>query len=146
MNYLDIELMGSDQVLHRLRDFKGKKVVLYFYPKDNTSGCTLEAQEFTRLQDDFMNLGYKIIGVSKDTVKSHQNFIEKQNLDLLLLSDPETRLIEAFNVYVEKSMYGRKYMGIERSTFLLDEEGQIVKEYRSVKAKEHPSSLLCDLK
>lgn len=146
MNYLDIELMGSDQVLHRLKDFKGKKVVLYFYPKDNTSGCTLEAQEFTRLQDDFMNLGYKIIGVSKDTVKSHQNFIEKQNLDLLLLSDPETRLIEAFNVYVEKSMYGRKYMGIERSTFLLDEEGKIVKEYRSVKAKEHPSTLLCDLK
>jgi len=146
MNYLDIELMGSDQVLHRLKDFKGKKVVLYFYPKDNTSGCTMEAQEFTRLQDEFMNLGYKIIGVSKDSVKSHQSFIEKQNLDLLLLSDTEGRLVEAFNVYVEKSMYGRKYMGIERSTFILDEFGNISKEYRSVKAKEHPYSLLCELK
>lgn len=145
MSFLNIELMGSDNVLHQLKDFSGKKVILYFYPKDNTSGCTLEAREFTRLEDDFMKLGYKIIGVSKDSVKSHNSFIEKQDLGILLLSDPDLKLIQALDVYKEKSMYGRKYMGVERSTFVLDELGNIVKEFRSVKAKEHPSQLLKEL-
>ena len=145
MNYLDIVLQASDNNTYSLRDFNGQKLVLYFYPKDNTSGCTLESKDFTCLVDDFAAKGYKIVGVSRDSVKSHQNFITKQELNLLLLSDKDEELVTAFDVLKEKSMYGKTYMGIERSTFVLDEQGNIVKEYRKVKAKGHAETVLAEL-
>ena len=142
MNYQDIALLGNDEVTYRLRDFFGKKVVLYFYPKDNTEGCTLEAKDFTALKAEYRQKGYQIIGVSADSVQSHQSFCTSQNLDLLLLSDPDLALIHAFDVFREKSMYGKTYMGIERSTFVIDETGTVVRELRKVSAKNHASSLL----
>lgn len=146
MNILDIKLKASDDFEYTLRDFKGQKLILYFYPKDNTSGCTLESKDFTCLKDQFEAIGYKIIGVSKDSVRSHKNFIQKQELDLLLLSDPEKELISALDLLKEKSMYGKKYMGVVRSTFVLDEQGIITKEYRNIKAKDHAETVLADLK
>jgi len=145
VNYLNIKLQASDDKEYSLSDFKGQKIVLYFYTKDNTSGCTIEAKDFTCLVDEFKNKGYFIIGVSRDSVKSHKNFILKQDLNLLLLSDIDEKLVTAFDVLKEKSMYGRKYMGIVRSTFILDEEGKIVKEYRKIKAKGHAEEVLNDL-
>ncbi len=145
VNYLNIKLQASDDKEYSLSDFKGQKIVLYFYPKDNTSGCTIEAKDFTCLVDEFKSKGYFIIGVSRDSVKSHKNFILKQDLNLLLLSDSDEKLVTAFDVLKEKSMYGRKYMGIVRSTFILDEEGKIVKEYRKIKAKGHAEEVLNDL-
>lgn len=144
-NYLDITLQASDDSQYALKDFNGQKVVLYFYPKDNTSGCTLESKSFTCLKDQYKEKGYTIIGVSKDSVRSHKNFITKQELDLLLLADPEQELIKAFDVLREKKMYGKTYMGVVRSTFVLDEEGTIVKEFRNVKAKGHAEALLDEL-
>ena len=145
MKYLDIKLEASDDSTYSLRDFLGSKVILYFYPKDNTSGCTVEAKDFTALQSEFLKKGYKIVGVSRDSVKSHKNFITKQELNLLLLSDVNEEMVKAFDVLKEKSMYGRTYMGIVRSTFILDEEGKIVKEIRKVKVKEHAQLLLNEL-
>lgn len=142
MNYLNIKLQASNDKEYSLNDFNGQKVILYFYPKDNTSGCTIEAKDFTFLQEEFKNKGYTIIGVSKDTIKSHKNFILKQELNLLLLSDPEQALIKAFDVLKEKTMYGRKYIGIVRSTFILDEKGTIINEYRNVKSKGHAETIL----
>jgi peroxiredoxin Q/BCP len=144
-NYLDIKLPASDGNSYTLKDFAGKKVILYFYPKDNTSGCTIEAKDFTCLQSEYNEKGYTIIGVSRDSVKSHLSFINKQDLGLLLLSDENEELVKAFDVLKEKSMYGKKYMGIERSTFILDENGKIVKEYRKVKAKDHAQKVLDEL-
>lgn len=146
MNYLDIKLNASDESTYSLKDFNGQKIVLYFYPRDNTPGCTLEAKSFTCLKDEYNKLGYKIIGVSKDSVKKHQNFINKQELDLLLLSDINEELVIAFDVLKEKKNYGKTYMGIVRSTFILDENGKIISEYRNVKAKTHPEELLEELK
>ncbi len=117
-------------------DFKGQKVILYFYPKDNTSGCTQEACDFR----DNLNRLTKyapVVGVSPDSIKSHKSFREKQGLNFILLSDPEHKLAQKFDVWKEKSMYGRKYMGIERSTFIIDENGNIEKEWRKVKVKGH---------
>lgn len=145
MKYLDIKLEASDDSSYSLRDFLGSKVVLYFYPKDNTSGCTIEAKDFTSLQSDFLKKGYKIIGVSRDSVKSHKSFINKQELNLLLLSDVNEELVKSFDVLKEKSMYGKTYMGIVRSTFVLDEKGNILKEFRNVKVKDHAQLLLNEL-
>jgi len=145
MNILDIKLQASDDQTYTLRDFKGQKIVLYFYPKDNTSGCTLESKDFTCLKDQFLEKGYKIIGVSKDSVKSHKNFILKQELDLLLLADIDLELINELDLLKEKSMYGKKYMGVVRSTFILDENGNITKEYRDIKANGHAEAVLADL-
>lgn len=145
MSYKNITLQASDEKSYSINDFNGQKIVLYFYPKDNTSGCTLESKTFTQLKDDFKNKGYKIIGVSRDSVKSHKNFITKQELDLLLLSDPNEELVKAFDVLKEKKMYGKTYMGIVRSTFILDENGDITKEYRNVKAKGHAEQVLEEL-
>ena len=126
---------------YSLNDFKGQKVILYFYPKDNTSGCTQEACDF---RDNINRLTSfaTVIGVSPDSIKSHLKFKEKQSLNFILLSDPEHKLAEAFNVWVEKSMYGRKYMGIERSTFALDENLNIIKEWRKVKVKGHVDEVI----
>ena len=136
----EIKLQGIDidgiENEYSLNDFKGQKVILYFYPKDNTSGCTQEACDF---RDNINRLTSfaTVIGVSPDSIKSHLKFKEKQSLNFILLSDPEHKLAEAFNVWVEKSMYGRKYMGIERSTFVLDENLNVIKEWRKVKVKGH---------
>ena len=136
----NIKLQGIDidgiEKEYSLNDFKGQKVILYFYPKDNTSGCTQEACDF---RDNINRLTSfaTVIGVSPDSIKSHLKFKEKQDLNFVLLSDPEHKLAEAFNVWVEKSMYGRKYMGIERSTFVLDENLNVLKEWRKVKVKGH---------
>ena len=141
----NIKLQGIDikgiEKEYSLNDFKGQKVILYFYPKDNTSGCTQEACDF---RDNINRLTSfaTVIGVSPDSIKSHLKFKEKQSLNFILLSDPEHKLAEAFNVWVEKSMYGRKYMGIERSTFVLDENLNIIKEWRKVKVKGHVDNVI----
>ena len=128
-----------------LSDYKGKKVILYFYPKDNTSGCTLEAQAFRNRRDAFLKNGYVVLGVSRDSIKKHCNFRDKNELNFPLLSDEDETVCNLYGVLKEKSMYGRKYMGIERSTFIIDEEGRLVKEYRNVKAATHVDDLLEDL-
>ena len=141
----EIKLQGIDidgiEKAYSLNDFKGQKVILYFYPKDNTSGCTQEACDF---RDNINRLTSfaTVIGVSPDSIKSHLKFKEKQSLNFILLSDPEHKLAEAFNVWVEKSMYGRKYMGIERSTFVIDENLNIIKEWRKVKVKGHVDEVI----
>lgn len=141
----NIKLQGLDidgnEKEYSLQDFKGQKVVLYFYPKDNTSGCTQEACDF---RDNINRLTKyaTVIGVSPDSIKSHIKFKEKQILNFILLSDPEHTLSLAFNVWKEKSMYGRKYMGIERSTFILDEDLNIIKEWRKVKVKGHVDEVI----
>ena len=141
----NIKLQGIDidgtEKEYSLNGFKGQKVILYFYPKDNTSGCTQEACDF---RDNINRLTSfaTVIGVSPDSIKSHLKFKENQSLNFILLSDPEHKLAEAFNVWVEKSMYGRKYMGIERSTFVLDENLNIIKEWRKVKVKSHVDEVI----
>ena len=141
----DIKLQGIDidgiEKEYSLNDFKGQKVILYFYPKDNTSGCTQEACDFRDNINRLTSLA-TVIGVSPDSIKSHLKFKEKQSLNFILLSDPEHKLAEAFNVWVEKSMYGRKYMGIERSTFVLDENLNVIKEWRKVKVKGHVDEVI----
>jgi peroxiredoxin Q/BCP len=126
----------------RLADFKGKKLVLYFYPKDDTSGCTSEAQAFTAAADEFKAAGAAVVGVSKDSVKSHDKFKAKYELNFPLGSDAEGAAVEAYGVWVEKSMYGRKYMGIERATYLIDGAGRIAKVWRKVKVTGHAADVL----
>lgn len=126
----------------KLSDFIGKKVVLYFYPKDNTPGCTAEA---CNLRDNYKALqkaGYEILGVSKDGEKSHQKFIDKHELPFTLLADEEKEIHEKYGTWVEKSMYGRKYMGTARVTFLIDEKGKIEKIIEKVKTKDHTAQIL----
>ena len=141
----DIKLQGLDaegnEKEFSLNDFKGQKVILYFYPKDNTSGCTQEACDF-RNNINRLTSYATVIGVSPDSIKSHKSFKEKQSLNFILLSDPEHKLAEKFEVWKEKSMYGRKYMGIERSTFVLDENLNIIKEWRKVKVKGHIAEVI----
>ena len=143
MNKIKLQGLSPDgqEMTLSLNDFKGKKIVLYFYPKDNTSGCTQEACNF---RDNMNRLTpySTVIGVSPDSIKSHQKFKEKENLNFILLSDPEHILSSLFNVWVEKSMYGRKYMGIERSTFILDEKLNILKEWRKVKVNGHVDEVI----
>ena len=141
----DIKLQGLDtdgnEKEYSLSDFRGEKVILYFYPKDNTSGCTQEACDFRDNINRLTNVA-TVIGVSPDSIKSHIKFKEKQFLNFILLSDTEHKLAEKYGVWKEKSMYGRKYMGIERSTFILDENGNIQKEWRKVKVKGHVDEVL----
>ena len=140
MKLQGIDIDGIEKE-YSLNDFKGQKVILYFYPKDNTSGCTQEACDFRDNINRLTNFA-TVIGVSPDSIKSHLKFKEKQSLNFILLSDPEHKLAETFNVWVEKSMYGRKYMGIERSTFVLDENLNIIKEWRKVKVKGHVDEVI----
>lgn len=142
----DFSLEGDDGKTYSLSSFKGKNFILYFYPKDNTPGCTTEALEFTALKDEYKNKGYIIVGVSPDSVSSHQKFKDKHNLEVLLLSDPEKKCAEAFGAYGEKKNYGKVYFGIIRSTFAIDEEGILVKQFINVKAKGHAERVLCELK
>ncbi|MCH9769581.1 MAG: peroxiredoxin [Gammaproteobacteria bacterium] len=129
-----------------LEDFSGKNIVLYFYPKDNTSGCTQESEDFRDAYKKFKNLNTEIIGISKDSMKSHQNFSEKYSLPFPLISDPEKTICELFEVMKEKSMYGRKYLGIERSTFLIDSNGKLLHEWRKVKVPGHVTEVLIKTK
>jgi thioredoxin-dependent peroxiredoxin len=124
-----------------LSTLKGRPFVLYFYPKDDTSGCTKEALEFTKLSRKFEALGIPVIGVSKDSVASHDRFKTKYKIKLTLASDPETETAQAFGVWVEKSMYGRRYMGMERATFLIDAAGKIRQVWRKVKVSGHAEAV-----
>ena len=126
----------------RLKDFAGRAVVLYFYPKDDTTGCTSEAKAFTAAAKDFEAAGTVVVGVSKDSVKSHGKFRGKYDLKVRLGSDEEGKTVEAYGVWVEKSMYGRKYMGIERATFLIDGKGVIRNVWRKVKVPGHVEEVL----
>ncbi len=125
-----------------LSDLRPSKVVLYFYPKDDTSGCTTEALDFTRLADAFDTAGCVVIGLSKDSVKAHDKFAAKHGLSVILASDEDSDTCERYGTWVEKNMYGRKYMGIERSTFLIDGEGKIARVWRKVKVKGHADEVL----
>jgi peroxiredoxin Q/BCP len=130
---------GSTVALSALR---GKIVALYFYPKDDTSGCTAEAIAFSGLADDFRNAGTTVIGISKDSVASHRKFATKHNLTVKLAADPEGGTVEAYGAWVEKSMYGKKYMGIDRSTFLIGPDGRIAALWRKVKVPGHADEVL----
>ncbi|MFC4348286.1 thioredoxin-dependent thiol peroxidase [Kordiimonas lipolytica] len=125
-----------------LSDFKGKKVVLYFYPKDSTPGCTTEAKDFSALISDFEAAGAVVLGMSKDSVRRHDNFIAKSELKVRLVSDEEGKTIEDYGVWVQKKLYGREYMGIERATFLIDGEGTIREVWHKVKVKGHAEAVL----
>jgi peroxiredoxin Q/BCP len=120
-----------------LANFKGSYLVIYFYPKDKTSGCTIESQDFRDFKNKFAKKNCKIVGVSRDSIKSHKSFTEKESLNFPLLSDPDETMCNAYGVMKEKSMYGRKYMGIERSTFLIGPDGSLIKEWRGVKVAGH---------
>jgi len=136
----DLESDGGGRV--SLKALKGKPVVVYFYPKDNTPGCTKEAIAFSEQMPEFNKLGVTIIGLSPDTAKKHDNFIAKHNLSVRLGADTDTGTAEAYGVWVEKSMYGKKYMGVERSTFLVDAEGKIAQLWRKVKVDGHAEAVL----
>src|SRR5690606_37744712 len=138
----DFTLALDDGRTVSLADLKGKTVVLYFYPKDDTSGCTSQAKAFTEMKAEVEALGAVIIGVSKDSIASHQKFRAKHELTVDLASDPELETIQKFGVWVQKSMYGRKYMGIERATFLIDGEGVVRNVWRKVKVTGHAKAVL----
>jgi len=142
----DFCLPNQDGVEICLRDLKGKWIVLYFYPKDNTPGCTTEAKEFSELIDEFEKLGAVVIGISPDSPKRHCNFIEKHNLKITLLSDEEKQVLKAYNAWGKKKVCGRECEGVIRSTFIIDPQGNIVKEYKKVRAKGHAAKVLEDLK
>lgn len=135
-------LMNADEHPVELADFRGKWLVLYFYPKDNTPGCTTEALDFTALKGEFEKAGAVIAGVSPDSTKRHQNFIAKKDLTIELLSDPEHQALETYGVWQLKKNYGREYMGVVRSTFLIDPEGNIEKTWKKVKVKGHAEAVL----
>ena len=141
----EFKLPDQNGDIHALKDYRGKKVILYFYPKDNTSGCTLETLNFKEISKKVQKKGAVIIGVSKDSVQSHKNFETNHNLPFVLLSDEDTKVIQTYDVWVEKSMYGRKYMGVDRSTYLIDEKGVIIKTYQKVKPASHMKDVLEDL-
>ena len=128
------------------KDFIGKKLVIYFYPKDSTPGCTTQGQDFRDNFKTFKKLNTEILGVSRDSVKSHENFKLKQSFQFELLSDPDEKMCKAFDVMKMKSMYGKQYMGVDRSTFLIDEKGRVIKEWRSVKVKGHVEEVLSLIK
>ncbi|MBZ0200862.1 MAG: thioredoxin-dependent thiol peroxidase [Ignavibacteriaceae bacterium] len=139
-------LKNQDGKTIKLADFKGKNVVLYFYPKDNTSGCTQEACNFRDEFPKFAEVDAVILGVSPDSVESHKKFIAKYELPFMLLSDENKEVLEKYDVWKEKSMYGRKYMGVERSTFIIDIDGKIKKIFRKVKVANHNNEVLEALK
>ena len=142
----EFTLLADDGKKVSLSDYRGKKVVLYFYPKDGTPGCTREATEFRDNIEEFQKEGAIILGVSKDTIRSHQKFKQKHELPFTLLSDPEGKVLDLYGVWKKKSLYGRTFMGTERTTFLIDERGTVKKVYRKVKPKGHAHVCLLDLK
>lgn len=136
----DLPTDGGGRV--KLSDFAGKKVVVYFYPKDDTSGCTLEAINFTKAEKAFRKAGTAVVGISPDSEKAHDKFKAKYDLGVTLAADPDRKAIEAFGVWVEKSMYGRKYMGVERATFLIGPDRRVIQEWRKVKVPGHVEAVL----
>lgn len=136
------ELPDQNGEMHTLEEYRGKKVILYFYPKDNTPGCTKQACGYSELYPMFQEKGAVVIGISKDTVASHKRFEEKQGLTFTILADPELKVIQAYDVWKEKKNYGKVSMGVVRTTYLIDEEGIIVKANDKVKAAEDPGKML----
>lgn len=141
-NAPDFRLPSSDCVDIALSDLLSKKIILYFYPKDNTPGCTIEAKDFTLLKDEFKKHNFIIVGISPDSPKSHCNFIQKQSLDILLLSDDDKQVASAYGAYGAKKMYGKEVFGIIRSTFLIDTNGALIECFYNVKAKNHAQHVL----
>jgi thioredoxin-dependent peroxiredoxin len=145
----DITLQDAEGNNSSLKQFAGKWVILYFYPKDNTSGCTREAIDFTALISSFTKKDAVVIGISPDSSKSHKSFIAKHDLKVILLSDPEHQVLESYGVWQKKSMYGKEYMGVVRTTFLIDPKGVIRQLWDKVKVDQHASTVydtLCELK
>jgi len=138
----DFTLPDQNGDMHSLSDYLGQKVLLYFYPKDNTPGCTKQAIAYTSLSDEFKEKGIKIIGISKDSVASHKKFEEKQALGITILSDPERKAILAYDVYKEKKLYGKTTLGVVRTTYLIDEQGTIIFGNDKVKAAEDAVCML----
>ncbi len=138
----DFTAENQDGKTVKLSDFKGKKVVLYFYPKDDTSGCTAEACNLRDNYSDLKAKGYEVVGVSIDSVKSHDKFVKKYDLPFTLLADTDKKIVEDYGVWAEKSMYGRKYMGTVRTTFLIDEKGKIEKIIDKVDTKNHTEQII----
>lgn len=137
----DFTLTGDDEKLYSLQSFSGKTLVLYFYPKDNTSGCTTEAQEFSALHQQFADKNAVIVGVSPDSIKSHKNFKEKAGINFLLLSDPDKKVATAYEAYGEKMLYGKLHLGIIRSTYVI-RDGKIINAWTKVKAAGHAEAVL----
>ncbi|MDD2522194.1 MAG: thioredoxin-dependent thiol peroxidase [Anaerolineaceae bacterium] len=141
----DFELPDQEEVTHKLSDYRGKKVVLYFYPKDDTPGCTKEACSFRDSFADFRKHGMVVLGVSKDSVKSHAKFQEKYSLPFPLLSDTDLAVVKAYEVWGEKKYMGKEFMGVLRTTYIIDEEGKIMKVYEKVKPQDHAQEILQDI-
>ena len=138
----DFTLPGSDQCQHRLKDYLGRKVILYCYPRDHTPGCTNEAKDFRDAIQSFKDQNAVILGVSRDSVQSHEKFVAKHDLPFILLSDTEETVCKQYDVLKEKNMYGKKAIGIERSTFIIDETGMITKIFRKVRVPNHVEQVL----
>ena len=141
----DFTLPEQNGDLHSLSVYRGKKVILYFYPKDNTPGCTKQACGFAERYPQFIEKGAVVLGISKDSVASHKKFEEKYGLPFTILSDPELVAIQAYDVWQEKKNYGKTYMGVVRTTYLIDEEGKIAKAFDKVKAADNPEQMLGEL-
>ena len=141
----DFTLPDQNGDLHSLSEYKGKKIILYFYPKDNTPGCTKQACGFAERYPQFIEKGAVVLGISKDSVASHKKFEEKYGLPFTLLADPELVAIQAYDVWQEKKNYGKTYMGVVRTTYLIDEEGKIAKAFDKVKAADNPEQMLGEL-
>ncbi len=138
----ELEVADSQGNVIKMGTFKGEKIILFFYPKASSTGCTNEALAFKELYEEFRKLGVAVLGISRDSVKAQSNFKTKYDLPFELLSDEKANVCEAYQVLKEKSMYGKKYIGIERSTFIMDEDLNIIKEYRNVKVKGHANDVL----
>lgn len=138
----DFTLVDQDEKSRTLSQYRGKKVVLYFYPKDMTPGCTVQAEGMRDSMNDLEAKGIVVLGVSVDDVKSHKKFVEKHNLNFPLLADTEKTVVQAYGVWKEKSMFGKKYMGIQRDTFLIDEEGKLIQHFEKVNPLKHASQIL----
>jgi len=142
----EFELSDHNGVIHRLSDYRGKMVLLYFYPKDMTPGCMVEAIEFQKVGKELEKLGVRLLGVSADSAVSHQKFCKKNSLDFPLLVDEDRKIADRYGVLVEKSMFGKKYMGVRRDSFLIGKDGTILKHYKKVKPATHPGDVLADVK
>ena len=142
----DFNLSDQNGEIHKLEDYKGRWLILYFYPRDDTPGCTKEACSFRDSSDEYKKRGVSIIGISKDSIKSHKKFAEKFHLNFPLLADEDRKVIESYGSWGEKSMFGKKYMGILRNTYLINPKGEIEKEYKGVKPDVHSEEILKDLK
>ena len=138
-------LANQDDISISIKDFSGKWIILYFYPKDNTTGCTIQACDFTEMIEEFDKIDCVILGISPDSTSSHRDFIEKQSLGITLLSDPDKEVLKKYNAWGEKKNYGKTYDGVKRSTIIIDPAGNIAKIYENVRAKNHAETLKNDL-